>query len=249
MLAKPKALSTWNGIMVYKWLKNEHFCTLCDERCEARQSICGACEAELPWLREQCTICALPLPAAGLICGDCLKRPPAYNHVVVPWRFAFPVDSLISRFKHQANWPFGRVMGEQLVRHLHHAFDEGLPQPEALLPVPLANKRLRQRGFNQAQMLADWLAPTLGIAVQREWLRRDHDTPSQQQLDAAGRRRNLRQAFAIAKDADLTNRHVAIVDDVLTTGATAEALARLLKRAGAARVDVYCLARTPKPGA
>lgn len=235
--------------MVYKWLKTEHYCSLCDEGCETRQLICGACEAELPWLREQCSICALPLPASGLICGDCLKRPPAFDHVAVPWRFAFPVDSVVSRFKHQANWPLGRVLGEQLARHLHHAFNEGSPRPEALLPVPLANKRLRQRGFNQAQMLADWLAPPLGIAVQSGWLRRDHDTPSQQQLDAASRRRNLRQAFAITKDADLTGRHVAIVDDVLTTGATAEALARLLKRAGATRVDVYCLARTPKPGA
>jgi ComF family protein len=235
--------------MVYKWLKNEQHCALCDERCETRQSVCNACEAELPWLHDQCRVCALPLPAAGLICGDCLKRPPAFDHVAVPWRFAFPVDSMISRFKHQANWPLGRVLGEQLARHLQHAFNEGLPRPDALLPVPLATKRLRQRGFSQAEMLADWLAPALGIAVRGEWLRRDQDTPSQQQLDAASRRRNLRQAFATVKDTDLTGRHVAIVDDVLTTGATAEALARLLKRAGAARVDVYCLARTPKPGA
>lgn len=235
--------------MVYKWLKTEHYCSLCDERCDTGQSICGACEAELPWLREQCSICALPLPASGLICGDCLKRPPAFDRVTVPWRFGFPVDSLISRFKHQSSWPLGRVLAEQLARHLLHAFDDGLPRPEVLIPVPLANKRLRQRGFNQAQMLADWLSAPLKIAVQREWLQRNLDTPSQQQLDAASRRRNLRQAFNLADGTDLTGRHIAIVDDVLTTGATVEALARLLKRAGASRVDVYCLARTPKPGA
>lgn len=234
--------------MVYNWLKLEHHCALCDERIEAGQSLCAHCEADLPWLREQCTTCALPLPAPGLICGQCLRHPPSFDHVAAPWRFAFPVDSLISRFKHQARWPLGRLLAEQLARHLDHAFDEGLPRPDALLPVPLARKRLRQRGFNQAQMLAEWLSPVLAIPVERKLLQRVQDTPSQQQLDAASRRRNLRQAFALINDDDLAGRHVAIVDDVLTTGATAEALARLLKRAGAARIDVYCLARTPKPG-
>lgn len=234
--------------MVYNWLNIEHYCSLCDERCETRQSVCGACEAELPWLREHCSVCALPLPASGLICGECLKRPPAFDQVTVPWRFAFPVDTLISRFKHQSQWPLGRLLAEQLSRHLQHAFDEGLPRPDALLPVPLARRRLRQRGFNQAQMLADWLSAALSIPVDTKLLTRVQDTQSQQELDAASRRRNLRQAFALIDDRSLTGRHLAIIDDVLTTGATAEALARLLKRAGAARVDVYCLARTPKPG-
>ena len=234
--------------MVYNWLNIEHHCSLCDERCETGQSVCGACEAELPWLREHCTLCALPLPASGLICGECLKRPPAFDRVIVPWRFAFPVDTLISRFKHQAQWPLGRLLAEHLSQHLQHAFDEGLPRPDALLPVPLARKRYRQRGFNQAQMLTDWLSAALAIPVDKKLLQRVHDTQSQQELDAASRRRNLRQAFALTDDQKLAGRHLAIIDDVLTTGATAEALARLLKRAGAVRVDVYCLARTPKPG-
>jgi ComF family protein len=234
--------------MVYKWLKYEHFCQLCDERCEVGQSLCGPCEAELPWLGGHCAICALPLPAIGTICGQCLKRPPAFDQVAAPWRFAFPVDSLITRFKHQARWPLGRLLAEQLARYLQHRFDEGLPRPTLLLPVPLARKRLRQRGFNQAQMLADWLSPTLTIPVQPELLQRIQDTPSQQELDAASRRRNLRQAFALTDETQIVGRHVAVIDDVLTTGATAQALARLLKQSGAERVDIYCLARTPKPG-
>ncbi|HBZ99351.1 MAG TPA: amidophosphoribosyltransferase, partial [Pseudomonas sp.] len=200
------------------------------------------------WLDGRCTVCAVPLPSRGLVCGECLKRPPSYDHVEVPWRFAFPVDALITRFKHQARWPYGRLLGERLAHHLEHAFADGLPRPDLLLPVPLARRRLRQRGFNQAQMLADWLSRPLGIATDARVLDRVLDTLAQQQLDAATRRRNLRQAFAIATAADVKGRHLALVDDVLTTGATAEALARLLKRAGAERVDVYCLARTPKPG-
>ncbi|EXF43570.1 phosphoribosyl transferase [Pseudomonas sp. BAY1663] len=158
------------------------------------------------------------------------------------------MDALITRFKHQARWPFGRLLGERLAHHLEHAFADGLPRPDALLPVPLARRRLRQRGFNQARMLADWLGRGLAIPVEADTLQRLVDTPPQQQLDAATRRRNLRQAFALSATARVEDRHLALVDDVLTTGATAEALARLLKRAGAARVDVYCLARTPKPG-
>ncbi|MEW6174477.1 MAG: ComF family protein [Pseudomonadota bacterium] len=233
--------------MVYNWSIFEHNCLLCDERCEG-QPLCSPCEADLPWLDARCTVCAVPLSSRGLVCGECLKRPPSYDHVEVPWRFAFPVDALITRFKHQARWPYGRLLGERLAHHLEHAFADGLPRPDLLLPVPLARRRLRQRGFNQAQMLADWLSRPLGIATDARVLERVLDTPAQQQLDAATRRRNLRQAFAIATGADIKGRHLALVDDVLTTGATAEALARLLKRAGAERVDVYCLARTPKPG-
>ncbi len=233
--------------MVYNWSIIEHRCLLCDERCEG-QPLCSPCEADLPWLDGRCTVCAVPLPSRGLVCGECLKRPPSYDHVEVPWRFAFPVDALITRFKHQARWPYGRLLGERLAHHLEHAFADGLPRPDLLLPVPLARRRLRQRGFNQAQMLADWLSRPLGIATDARVLERVLDTPAQQQLDAATRRRNLRQAFAIATGADVKGRYLALVDDVLTTGATAEALARLLKRAGAERVDVYCLARTPKPG-
>jgi len=234
--------------MVYKWLNIDHHCQLCDGHCEQGQSVCAGCEADLPWLGGQCQICALPLPVAGMVCGECLKHPPAFDHVTAPWRFAFPVDSLITRFKHQSSWPFGRLLAEHLAHHLQHAFDEGLPRPQALLPVPLARKRLRQRGFNQARMLADWLSPVLQIPVHDDLLQRVQDTLPQQQLDAKTRRRNLRQAFSLADARAVHGRHMAIVDDVFTTGATAEALARLLKTAGAARVDIYCLARTPKPG-
>lgn len=234
--------------MVYNWLKTAQTCQLCDEPCEPHASVCGPCEAELPWLRGRCSVCALPLPTHDLLCGHCLRRPPAFDHVAVPWRFAFPIDSLINRFKHQARWPLGRLLAGQLGRHLEHAYSEGLPRPDVLLPVPLATRRLRHRGFNQARMLADWLAGELALTVDDSLLQRVIDTPAQQQLDAVTRLRNLRGAFALADGRAVAGRHFALVDDVLTTGATAQALARLLKGAGAARVDVYCLARTPKPG-
>lgn len=231
------------------WLRPRRHCQLCDEVTDHdTHALCGACQAELPWLGAHCQVCAVPLPAAGLVCGACQSRPPSFARVEAPWRYAFPVDSLITRFKHQGQWPQGRLLGELLAEHLRHAFVEGLPRPHALLAVPLARRRERQRGFNQARMLADWLGRGLRLPVQPHWLLRQVDTPAQQGLDAATRKRNLRQAFALAPGAGVAGLHLALVDDVLTTGATADSIARLLRRAGAERVDVYCLARTPRPG-
>jgi len=237
-----------HGRLVYNWLKNNHACVLCDEAAEQAYPLCSACEHELPWLDDRCTCCALPLPISGMLCGQCARRAPPFTQVEAPWHYGFPVDSLISRFKHNARWPLGRLMAELLGHWLQQRFDDGLPRPDCLLPVPMGRKRLRQRGFNQATMLANWLGPQLGLAVDEHLLKRPHDTRAQQELDARQRQRNLLQAFALAPRPWVRGRHLALVDDVMTTGATARALAQLLLRAGAARVDLYCLARTAKPG-
>ena len=233
---------------VYIWLKNKQSCFLCDETADGTPPVCTACEIELPWLGDHCMTCALPLPAAGLTCGHCLKQPPAFEQVIAPWTYSFPVDSLITRFKHNAKWPFGRLLAELLAQYLQHRFEDDLPRPHALIPVPLAIRRLRQRGFNQAAMLARWLSASLDIPCDERLLLRTQDTDAQQALNAQARRKNLCNAFSLAPGAVVKGQHLALVDDVLTTGATAQALAHLLMDAGAAKVDVYCLARTPKPG-
>ncbi|MNZ26819.1 DNA utilization protein GntX [compost metagenome] len=230
------------------WLEKRLHCLLCGAPADnAELPLCPGCDADLPWLGGQCTTCALPLPSHGLACGECLKKPPPFSRVETPWRYAFPVDSLVTRFKHHGQWPLGRLLGLLLARHLQHAFHDGLPRPDLLLPVPLAPRRQRQRGFNQAAMLADWLGSSLQLPVDGRIVQRVRETPAQQGLDAATRKRNLRNAFALPAAANLHGLHLALVDDVLTTGATAARIAQLLRKAGAARVDVYCLARTPKP--
>ncbi|WP_426809888.1 ComF family protein [Pseudomonas sp. WOUb67] len=232
--------------LIYKCSLIDQMCLLCDAPAEQAYPMCVACEQELPWLGDQCLRCALPLPMAGLTCAQCCRHLPPFEQVIAPWQFGFPVDTLVSRFKHNRHWPLGRLMAELLGYGLLHRFAEGLPRPDLLLPVPLASRRLRERGFNQAGMLGRWLAAQLGLPCDERLLLRTRETPAQQQLDAKARRRNLRQAFAVS--GELTGKHVAIVDDVLTTGATAQAIAEVLRKAGARRVDVYCLARTPKPG-
>lgn len=236
------------NLMVYICSNNSHSCLLCDEPALQPHPVCVPCESELPWLDEPCRICALPLPMDGLLCGQCARRRPAFRQVEAPWHYGFPVDALITRFKHQRSWPLGRLMAQMLGNWLAHRFAEDLPRPAVLLPVPMAAKRLRQRGYNQAQMLAEWVGNHLRIPCDSDVLLRCRDTQAQQELSARARRRNLKDAFAIARPATVEGRHVALVDDVLTTGTTAQALARLLRQAGASRVDVYCLARTPKPG-
>ncbi|QBQ13928.1 MULTISPECIES: ComF family protein [unclassified Pseudomonas] len=234
---------------VYIWLKSNQTCLVCDESSGTADPVCSACETELPWLMEHCEVCALPLPATGLVCGQCLKQPAAFKQVVAPWTYSFPIDSLISRFKHQARWPLGHLLAHLLGQFLQHRYeDAALARPDCLLPVPLARKRLRERGFNQAAMLARWLNEDLNILWDEHLLSRPRETVAQQDLDARTRKRNLHQAFALADDAQVKGRHLALIDDVLTTGATASSLARLLMDAGARQVDVYCLARTPKHG-
>ncbi|WP_440468024.1 ComF family protein [Pseudomonas sp. YH-1] len=230
------------------WWRPRVQCLLCGGAAEqAALPLCAGCDDDLPWLAGHCAICALPLPVSGLTCGQCLRRAPAFHRVEAPLRYGFPVDALVTRFKHQADAPLGRLLGQLLERHLLHAYEEGLLRPDRLIPVPLSRRREQQRGFNQAQLLAQWLATPLGMPVDNRLVRRTQDTPAQQGLDAATRKRNLRSAFALAADAQVEGLHLALVDDVLTTGATAERIARLLRRAGARRVDVYCLARTPAP--
>jgi len=238
----------WLKALVYKCTNVDHACLLCDEPAEQPYPLCVACEQELPWLSEYCLRCALPLPMCGLTCGQCSRRAPAFEQVVALWHYGFPVDTLISRFKHNRQWPLGRLMAEMLSSGLQHRYAEGLARPDLLLPVPLARRRQRERGFNQAGMLARWLSKRLAIALNERLLQRTRETPAQQSLDAKARRRNLQRAFALVDEGVVEGLHVAVVDDVLTTGATAQAIAALLRGAGARQVDVYCLARTAKPG-
>lgn len=234
---------------INKWLKLDQTCLLCGAKCDHDQRLCLPCEEELPWLskKPQCSCCALPLqPTEGPLCTSCQLRTPAFTRVEAAWTFDFPIDSLISRFKHQVHWPTGKMLTDYLAQHLEYAYLEGLPQPEALIPVPMSKQRLRQRGFNQTAFISHWLGKKLGCPVDEELIQRSRDTTSQQQLNAQERQHNLQGAFQLQQKAR-KYRHLALVDDVMTTGATGHILAQTLLDAGVQRIDLYCLARTPRP--
>ncbi len=212
-------------------------CLLCTEPGADGLDLCPACRTSLPELHNACRCCALPLPAPG-VCGACLQRPPPLQQVHAAFLYAPPLDRLLPRYKFHGDLAAGRLMAQLIAR----AF-AGCERPQALVPVPLHRSRLRRRGYDQALELARPLAATLGLPLRADLLRRVRATAAQSELDAAARRRNLRDAFR-ASDIAMP-AHVVLVDDVMTTGATLHAAARALRRAGVERVDAWVCARAP----
>ena len=213
-------------------------CLLCGAGA-ARDGLCAACRAEWPRNTCCCARCAEPLARPAASCGRCLRHAPPWDTAWAPFRYAWPLDVLEARFKFGQNLAAGRTLAAQWA-----AQSPPTPLPQALLPVPLHVARLRRRGYNQALELARALGRALEISVHAQALRRTRATAAQTDLDRSARRRNVRGAFALTPGQNLP-AHVAVLDDVLTTGATLAECTRVLKRAGVARVDAWALARAP----
>ncbi|WP_418319242.1 phosphoribosyltransferase family protein [Piscinibacter sakaiensis] len=209
--------------------------------------LCDACITRFGALRHRCARCALPVPESVATCGACLLAPPPFDAALAAVDYGAPWDGLITRFKFHDALDLGDALADRL---LAAAQDAGPPTFDLLLPAPIGLRRMHERGYNQAWELTRRLARRLGIAASPDLLLRIRETPPQLSLPLAQRLANVRGAFAIEprRRAELAGRDVVIVDDVLTTGATAGELARVLRQAGAARVQVWALARTPPPG-
>jgi ComF family protein len=207
-------------------------CVLCGER--ACGALCAACDRSLPLLPGQrCAVCATPLES-GRVCGACLARPPRYEGVSAALVYDFPADALVQAYKYGGELRLARAFGEMLARRVPGDVD-------LVVPMPLSVERLRSRGYNQAQELARHVTRAHGLALDTHACRRVTDGMPQAQLPWRERARNIRGAFVC--DSDLEGLRVAVVDDVLTTGATLNELARNLKRAGAAAVYGWVVAR------
>lgn len=218
-----------------RWLRQR--CTLCGAPETHAASLCAGCHRDLPWLGASCANCALPLPAEGL-CRACSSRPPPFDSVRSAFRYATPVDGWILGLKFHGRLAHARTLGELMAGRLATG---GAPLPQLLLPVPLHARRLRMRGYNQALELARVLSRRLGIALDATAAARVRTTAEQTRLSAVERRRNLRGAFKARRD--LSGLRIAVVDDVMTTGATAAELARTLRKAGASHIEVWTAAR------
>ena len=216
-------------------------CLLCGAPGHDGIDLCADCAAELPRNRSCCARCALPLPTPAALCGQCQRHPPAWDVAWAPFRYGWPLDRLESRYKFGAALAAGRALGALWQRE-----PMLVELPALIVPVPLHRARLRQRGYNQALELARPLAKALGLPCRHDALRRTRVTGAQTELDAVARRRNVRGAFDVREGIALPS-HVAVLDDVMTTGATLAECARVLKRAGVRRVDVWALARAPSP--
>jgi ComF family protein len=217
-------------------------CLLCGQAGAGQRDLCDGCAAQFVRNAVSCPRCALPLAAPAPLCGECLRREPRFATAYAPFIYCSPLDQLITRLKFGRNLAAGRVLAEVWI----DAWSTAPPRlPEALIPVPLHAQRLRERGYNQALELARPLAAAWRIPLSDNALVRTRSTPAQSNLQANQRRRNLRGAFSVATHAALP-AHVALLDDVMTTGATLHECTRTLLRAGVERVDVWVLARAPK---
>lgn len=233
------------GHVVYGWIAGRiaallpTHCLVCGEAGVAGRDACAACLAALPFLREACPRCALPLGPAEqgqAACGACQRRPPPLDGAVAVFAYGWPVDGLLRRFKFHQDLAAGRLLAQLLAERCRQA-----PRPQALVPLSLHAARLRRRGYDQALELARPLARTLDLPCLPA-LTRIRATRPQSELDAGARARNLRGAFEVNAALPV---HVALVDDVMTTGATLHAAARVLRKAGVQRVDAWVCARVP----
>lgn len=215
-------------------------CLSCGERGAPGRDLCEACAAALPRIRFPCPTCGLPSPAHP--CRDCRLSPPPLTRVVAPFLYQPPLDRWLPRFKFHHDFAAGRLLSHLLLEACADA-----PRPDALVPVPLHPHRLRSRGYDQALELAKPVARAMGLPLRASLVVRARATAAQSSLAASARKENLRGAFAIARQGRgrPLPAHVALVDDVMTTGATLHALARCLLDAGVERVDAWACARTP----
>ena len=219
-------------------------CVLCHGWGTAR--LCGACWAQEAPHVSRCRRCAIAVPEGVPECGDCLRAPPPFAATIAVLDYRPPWSALVARFKFHDGLDLGGVFAQRLAA----ACREVSPRPTLILPVPLAEDRLRERGYNQAWELARRVGMALGIAADATLLLRIRATPHQLALPPDRRTANVRDAFALEprRRSEVAGRDVAIVDDVVTTGATVAEVARVLLAAQVARVQVWALARTPRPG-
>lgn len=233
---------------MHAWLKNTQqalfpaTCVLCGLTASGDLDLCVGCRADLPRVTNGCRCCGLPLSGDGATeCGECLQDPPPWSRTLAPWRYEDPVKYLIHAMKFRQKLTLARVLGMLLAEECLRAEF----QPEVIVPVPLHATRLRERGYNQALELARPIAQQLGVPLDIRSTVRVRATAAQSDLPSAQREHNIRGAFEMRHP--LPAKRVAIVDDVMTTGATVREFAATLIAAGAQEVQVWVVARALKP--
>jgi ComF family protein len=220
-------------------------CILCQKTVERSFEVCPDCFRALPHNEVCCVRCSLPLAEDinnHVLCGRCIQKSPAFDYAHSLFRYEDDVIRLIHQLKFGEKIGFARSIGEMLLTRLLKTNEK----PDCLLPVSLHKSRLRQRGFNQSIEISRVLSKKLAIPIEHVAVVRQRGTAAQSGLNAKQRQKNIKDAFSVV--AELNYRHILIVDDVMTTGATVNELAKVLKKNKVERVGVMCIARAPVKG-
>lgn len=232
---------------MYKWIKSVQpvsSCYLCDGPLAAHPVLCEGCRCDLMVNRHACHQCGLPLDNRALRCGECQRQAPPFDRCLAPLIYDELARELVHQYKFDGRLGVGTLFAE-LIRE--RVVTENMTLPEALVPVPLHPRRLAERGFNQAMEMARLLGSSLGVAVDAGCVTRVVHRPAQSSLSTRYRRAaNMRGVFAVVGEPCYD--HVAVVDDVMTTGATVSTLGLALKMAGVKRVDLWVACRAALPG-
>jgi ComF family protein len=213
-------------------------CLLCQEVVPRGQAFCCGCEAELPFNDACCARCAAAIHA-GELCGDCLRSPPPFDTAFSPLRYHHPVDHLVHLLKYAENPAMGRMMGRYLGGELLAI--RSTPWPDAIIPVALHRDRLRERGYNQALEICRTVSRVIGVPLDRDLVLRRKPTPPQVGRAKKDRQQNMRNAFILRRSPRFDN--YAIIDDVITSGATVSAIAGVLRASGVKKIEVWSFAR------
>lgn len=232
-----------NCINFIRSLLYPRHCILCGAGGDYAHHLCDACRNSLPFNHHACPRCALPLPphaAPTQWCGRCIKRQPPFCQTVTALRYEPPVNRLIGMLKFHKKLHLAEPLAGLLIERLGELHE----RPDLLVPVPLHPLRLRERGFNQSVEIARRVAKPYRLPCDWRICRRIKHTKAQSALSEKQRRRNLTRAFQVC--AEVAGAHLVLVDDVITTGVTVTELGKVLKKAGAKRVDVWAVARTPR---
>lgn len=175
--------------------------------------------------------------AASLVCGACLSQPPAFTQTIAALHYTFPVDALIHSLKYQANLAIAPILANLLIEKINTS-----ENPDFIIPMPLHAARLRERGFNQALEIGRYISRKKQITLLPDTCMRIRNTPSQTGLPWKQRQKNIRNAFSCKMN--FSEKHVVILDDVMTTGATLNELAKVILKSGANKVSGWVVART-----
>ena len=216
-------------------------CALCGKHHSGL--LCQACRSRhLVNSRTRCRRCAIALPGAQTCCSSCAAKPPSFDASFTAADYAAPTDALVQALKFRAHLPLAAAFADLLMTAVPH---EAVASATVMMAAPLSAERIAQRGFNQAHEIAKPMARAWRLPLATELCVRVRNTEPQSSLPIAQRRGNMRGAFTLMRRDLIVGQHVLLVDDVMTTGQTLEALAATLKRNGAARVTNLVFARTP----